>query len=118
MQGVIHDCPKNVDVLRGADATFSAEDQPVKRRQDEIDVRLKQTVSKLNKRHGLQEKSNKAVNDLIQKMSKDELIVISKDFKVPYSQGGGKRLKHDALIDSFLRQNQQLSFCWDTDSPV
>lgn len=30
MQGVIQDCQKNVSILRGAEVTFSAEDQPVK----------------------------------------------------------------------------------------
>ena len=73
--------------------------------QDEIDERLKQTVSKLNKTHGLQlqGRSNEELACLLREISLDDRLLVMKAFKVPYSQGG-KRLTRDELINSFLRQ--------------
>jgi len=71
-----------------------------------IDERLKQTVSKLNKTHGLQlhGRSNEELACLLREISLDDRLLVMKAFKVPYSQGG-KRLTRDELINSFLRQN-------------
>ena len=78
--------------------------------QDEIDERLKQTVSKLKKTHGLQlqGRSNEELACLLREISVDDRLLVMKAFKVPLlerqCQGGYRRLTRDALIDSFLRQ--------------
>ena len=58
--------------------------------QDEIDERLKQTVSKLNKTHRLQlqGRSNEELACLLREISLDDRLLVMKAFKVPYSQGG------------------------------
>ena len=73
--------------------------------QDGIDERLKQTVSKLKKTHGLQlqGRSNEELAWLLREISVVDRLLVMKAFKVPYSQGG-KRLTRDELINSFLRQ--------------
>jgi len=71
--------------------------------QDEIDERLKQTVSKLNKTHGLQlhGRSNEELACLLREISLDDRLLVMKASKVPYSQGG-KRGMTGILSAMFL----------------
>ena len=77
--------------------------------QDEIDERLKQTVSKLNKTHGLQlqGRSNEELACLLREISVDDRLLVMKAFKVPLMERrcqGYRRLTRDELINNFLRQ--------------